>query len=535
MSKIRVVFSIFILVFFTAKAFSQSTHWIVFKDKEGVTFNPYEYFDQRALERRIMLHLPLFTESDLPVRRDYIEKVSAIAPHTGTVSRWMNAIAVTASPAELESISVLEFVHSVVPITRFINPAETSQPELAPLTDATTHISQEEQKLLKKQIERMQGNLFIEAGINGKGVRIAVFDNGFPGVDQAPAFKHLRDNNQIIKTFDFVKNNENVYDDLSHGTKVLSCIAGIIDGQHIGLATGAEFLLARTEVKSERFKEEEYWLAAVEWADKNGADIINSSLGYTYHRYFPTEMDGKTTFVTHAANLAASKGILVINAMGNDGDKDWEVLGAPADADSVLSIGGIDPDTDFHITFSSFGPTYDKRTKPNLSAFGKAVVSGKSKIKTAFGTSFSTPLITGFAACALQLRPNLSNMELFRELEKSGHLYPYYDYAHGYGVPQAGYFLHEVHEEPEEQFMVLKTGNTLSVMVLQSDTTDISVDEDGRKQYLYYNIKNSDGIIEKYALVLPYQERVIDFRMDEFNKGQTLTIHYQGYTREFNF
>ncbi|MFW6369652.1 MAG: hypothetical protein ACOC10_00425, partial [Bacteroidota bacterium] len=92
MSKIRVVFSIFILVFFTAKAFSQSTHWIVFKDKEGVTFNPYEYFDQRALERRIMLHLPLFTESDLPVRRDYIEKVSAIAPHTGTVSRWMNAI-----------------------------------------------------------------------------------------------------------------------------------------------------------------------------------------------------------------------------------------------------------------------------------------------------------------------------------------------------------------------------------------------------------------------------------------------------------
>lgn len=160
---------------------------------------------------------------------------------------------------------------------------------------------------------------------------------------------------RIIATWDFVKNKEFVYDYSSHGTSVLTCIAGKIDDKKFGLAPGAEFLLARTEITREVFSEEENWLAAVEWADKNGADIIQRISCRIYlQKIFPKEMDGQTTLVTQYANLAASKGMLVINAAGNDGDKKWEVIGAPADADSVLSIGGIDPDKGYHIDFSSY-------------------------------------------------------------------------------------------------------------------------------------------------------------------------------------
>ena len=169
----------------------------------------------------------------------------------------------------------------------------------------------------------------------------------------------------------------------------------------MGLATGANFLLAITEVSSEPFSEEENWLAAVEWAYKNGADIISSSLGYTNNRYFTKDMDGKKSFVVKAASLAARKGMLVINAAGNDGDSEWKVISTPADADSILTIGGVSPETNLHINFSSYGPTADGRMKPNVSAFGEAVVANtKGNVEIAFGTSFATPLVAGFAACA---------------------------------------------------------------------------------------------------------------------------------------
>lgn len=166
------------------------------------------------------------------------------------------------------------------------------------------------------------------------------------------------------------------------------------------MASNAEFLLARTEVNAEPFAEEEWWLAAAEWAGKNGAHIINSSLGYTYHRYFPEQMDRKTSLVARAANMAASKGIIVVNAMGNDGDNSWKAVGTPADADTVLSVGSVDPYKEYKINFSSFGPTVDGRMKPNVTNSGFAAVAvKKDKLGNAHGTSFASPLISGFVAC----------------------------------------------------------------------------------------------------------------------------------------
>jgi hypothetical protein len=305
---------------------------------------------------------------------------------------------------------------------------------------------------------------------------------------------------------------------------VLSCIAGISGDKKIGLATGAEFLLARTEVIREPFSEEENWLAAVEWADKNGADIISSSLGYTKDRYFPDDMNGQKSLVSRAATLAARKGILVINAMGNEGDSKWKVLGAPADADSILSIGGIDPETNYHQSFSSFGPTSDFRMKPNVSAFSTAIVAGKDKLKTAQGTSFSTPLVSGFAACAWQTNINLTNMQLLNEIQKSGNLYPYFDYAHGYGIPQADYFSEfQMVEEFVEYIIFEKSDSVINIKINEKYIDN----EENAENYLYYKISEKSGRIIKYFLIKVENSDAATIDINEY-KGKKLEAFYKG-------
>jgi len=446
--------------------YSQKRYWIFISDKNGVEFDPYSYFDKVAIQNRIEKNIPLNQISDLPIREDYLKGIETIAGNLGTTSRWFNAVSIKATKNELSKISKLSYVTDIQEIQMVSTKAKK---------DFDSEVSYTNDQLREAQINALGVKYFEEKGIDGTGVRIAIFDGGFPGVDNSPMFSHLRESGKIIATWDFVKNREFVYDYSSHGTSVLTCIAGKIDDKKFGLAPGAEFLLARTEITREVFSEEENWLAAVEWADKNGADIISSSLGYTYKRYFPKEMDGQTTLVTRSANMAASKGILVINAAGNDGDKKWEVIGAPADADSVLSIGGVDPDKGYHIDFSSYGPTFDGRMKPNLAAFGKVTTSNQKKVKTSYGTSFSTPLVSGFAACVMQIHPEWNNMETFKELEKSGHLYPYYDYAHGYGVPQAAYFTQEK-TEALPSFYFEDTDDYLIIKLIKDPDGDSSYD-----------------------------------------------------------
>jgi len=286
---------------------------------------------------------------------------------------------------------------------------------------------------------------------------------------------------------------------------VLSCIAGIQkNGKMLGLATGAEFLLARTEVETEPKKEEFWWLQAVEWADKNGADIINSSLGYGIDRYNYKDMDGQTTLVSKAANMAAAKGILVCNAAGNEGSrKSWIGIIAPADADSVLTVGGINPNlTNFKKTsFSSYGPTADGRMKPNVVAYGSANVAkpSENKYTTAQGTSFSSPLIAGFAACAWQTNRNLTAMELKSEIEKSASLYPYFDYAYGYGVPQASYFTENQQNEVEKTFEITSNDNSIFITVFVEKLNFLE-----KPHYLFYNIQNEDGTLDYYTQINLY-------------------------------
>ncbi len=518
----RIIVLIHILFILPADLFSQNSYWVFFTDKKTVEFDPYKYFDAKAIQRRKELNLPLHDTTDLPVRNDYIIQIEKITGNVKSVSRWFNAVSVYASASEIRAIDKLDFVENIMPVSLTSKSSSYSSDFI---------LSKPKMELLVKQTERLGGKIFEQYGIDGKGIRIAVFDGGFPKVDTHPVFKHIINEGRIIKTYDFVKKRENVYSGISHGTMVLSCIAGRYDTIKMGLATGAEFLLARTEKRSEPFSEEENWLAAVEWADRNGADIINSSLGYTYHRYFPSDMDGKTSLVARAANLAASKGILVVNAMGNDGNKNWEFLGTPADADSVLSVGGINPHTDYHIDFSSYGPTYDKRRKPNVSAFGEVIAAGRNKLLKLQGTSFSAPLISGFAACVKQLNPELTNKELFTEIEKSGNLYPYYDYAHGYGIPQASYFFKEQSKDSIEIIQFHLTNNILKVKI--NDQVDL--ENKGNENLLFYHIENNRKILDKYAIIKVFQHDVLEFPVEEFKNNELLRVHFRGYTGVYKF
>ncbi len=508
-----------LLLVLTLSSMAQQKYWVYLKDKDTTGYNPYTFFDQKAIDRRIRNNIPVYHISDVPVNQHYVSVLDSKCDSVSYASRWFNAVCLYATNEQIADISQLEFVTKIEVSGAIPTLCSYEGGEVAPYPNS----------VLELQVTSMQGQMFHNAGYRGDGVRVAIFDGGFPKVDELDCFKHIRDNNRIIKTYDLAKKTENVYHGSSHGTTVLSCIAGMAnDSTPIGLATNAEFLLARTEIGLEPFSEEENWLAALEWADQNGADIVNSSLGYTVHRYFPFDMDGQTAFVSRAANTAASKGILVVNAAGNEGtDKDWKIIGAPADADSILSIGGVQPFTLTHINFSSYGPTADGRLKPNVCAFGQVEAHGKKKMGTHYGTSFASPLVAGFAACALQTDPEMSTWDLFQEIQHSGSLYPYYDYAHGYGIPQASYFLGVDTDtlNPEIHFKINSDSIEIEVFPLSGDAPEV--------HYVFVHLTDPDGKILWYKVITSYENPVMRISRDEIAEAQYLRVHYAGLTKEF--
>ncbi len=540
MLKTRFLLLITLLLFLLPFLAGAQQHWMVyFKDKQHKDFNPYAYFDAKAIERRIRSGVPIDDPSDWPVNENYISEVSCMVNEVLMASRWFNALAVDADEAQVNSLRQLPYVLSV----EWIEPVSL---QVTAYDDYDTTVKIKDQDILEGQLNTLGLAEWRKAGIDGKGLRIAILDVGFTHADQVPAFDAIRNEKRLVATHDFTsrKHGDDVYYGNGHGTEVWSCIGGKIGDTQTGLATGAEFLLAKTEISAERFVEELNWLAAVEWADKNGADIINSSLGYTGKRYFNWQMDGKTSFVTRAANIAARKGILVVNAAGNDGDDSWHCIGAPADADSALSVGGIDPLTGYHIGFSSYGPTSDKRMKPNVTAYGHVIAAGPSGLTSTQGTSFASPLVAGFAACAWQTNRTLTNMQLFKEIEKAGNLYPYFDYAHGFGVPQAAHFLTKEHKPAEPSFRVAEHGDSITVFVNSipgpgKAPGGIGEDKSAKvkagslpaeKEYLYYNIMNTSGVLDAYYVLNVTQNEVFTINKSGFTKGETLNVHFAGYS-----
>lgn len=504
------------------QVFSQNYYWVFYKDKNNTDFNPNEYFDQKAIERRQINKISLYDLSDYPINQDYASNITAFCDEYIGESRWLNASAIYTDAERANYIAGFDFVLSVQIIE-----AEASVCSVD--INKTIDLKPESGDMIP-QLHRMQGEVFRDNKIDGTGIRIAVFDGGFPNVDTHNAFKHLRDNKRIIKTWNFPKKDENVYGWNSHGTSVLSCIAGIDDNdENIGLATGAEFLLARTEIGTEPAKEEVWWAMALEWADKNGADLINSSLGYGIDRHTVKDMDGKTCVVTKAADIAASKGILVVNAAGNEGDDNtWYIIGAPADAENILSIGGVDASGKFHISFSSFGPTADGRMKPNVSAFGYAYVAKPKAYGYAYGTSFASPLVAGFVACAWQTKRDFTALQMKAEIEKSADRYPYFDYANGYGVPMASYFIDET-QKTDKIFEIIDKDDFVIIKLTEN------IHEDLDRVLVFYHIRNAEGRLTFYAqaTIVVDKKGEIEVPKHLLGNNNVLMVNCNSHTEEF--
>ena len=524
------ILAVFVLVSSWATA-QEKCFWVFFTDKNDTQFDPYSYFDAKAIERYQRNGADLYDLSNYPLNDSYVSAVNAYSTEVFGESRWLNAIGIEATDDNAAMIAQLPFVAKVQEIV--------SNGTLASLRGGTTKQStdaidgllrfarndddNEPKDILTDQVKRFGGQHFVDKGINGKGMRICVMDGGFPKVDAHPAFKHLRDNHQIIKTYNFPNKKEDVYGWSTHGTMVLSCIAGINDeGQMLGLATGAEFLLARTEIDPEPFKEEVWWAQGAEWADKNGADIINSSLGYGKDRHWTKDMDG-TSYVAKAANKAVEKGILICNSAGNEGDNErWMTINTPADAENVLCVGGIRPDLDTysHISFSSYGPTADKRLKPNVMAFGIANVANPSEGYTmAAGTSFASPLTAGFCACAWQTKRDLTALQMKAEIEKSADLYPYFDYAFGYGVPQAAYFTGDL-TPVDRTFILVQEKDGVRIT---SPVFELFENED-----VFINVEGEDGVLLGYYKVHPDSKDIV-LKNKDFGQGKKLNVSYLGF------
>ena len=508
----KLLIAIFALLSGTITAQSKC-FWVFFTDKNDTQFDPYTYFDAKAIARYNQCGADLYDISNYPLNESYVNAVGSYSTEIFGESRWLNAIGIEATDDNVALIAQLPFVAKVQEIV--------SNGTVARVETEFKEVEGDSIDTLTDQLKRFGGQHFIDHGIDGKGLRICVMDGGFPKVNTHPAFQHLRDNHQILMTYNFPNKKEDVYGWSTHGTMVLSCIAGINEeGQKLGLATGAEFLLARTEIDPEPFKEEVWWAQGAEWADKNGADIINSSLGYGKDRHWTKDMDG-TSYVAKAANKAVEKGILICNSAGNEGDDHrWMTIITPSDAENVICVGGINANLDYyqHISFSSYGPTADKRRKPDVVAFGHAKVANPSGGFTeADGTSFASPLTAGCCACAWQTKRDLTALQMKAEILKSCDLYPYYDYAYGYGVPQAAYFTNEL--KPAERSFNL---------VQEKDGVKISVPKVIENQDVFISVEGADGVLLGYYKVSP-DSTGIKLNNKDFGQGKKLNVSYNGF------
>ena len=505
---------------------AQQWGYVVFKDK-GLHDNSYQNnFSAAAIERRFLQNIP-WDERDVPVNEEYISIIENYSDSIFGSSRWLNAAVVQASEMNWKRIANLPFVLEV----EFLQ----EQSIIAAEFPTTNYLPSEnfdyQVKEAKTQLDLLEPTQFSERELFGKNTVIAVFDAGFTDADDVEQLSHLFKNNQIIETKDFLKKTEGVYSNSIHGTEVLTFLAGKNDSVQFGLATEATYLLARVTPNMGffRFLNDVQWIQALEWADEKGASLVNSSLSFTNQLYERRDLNGRTCKISIAANTAMDKGILVVNAAGNELQNSWEIIGAPADAERILTVGSVNPTTGYISSFSSIGPTSDGRLKPDVCAPGELLYpedDGDDNYKSIQGTSFATPLVCGFAACVRQLHPDWTTEKLWEEMRKSGSLYPFFDYAHGFGIPRASYFFFGEEEKPNVysvQFSIdsLSCNNVLTIS--RRDT--IEIEENYSSPVAFIQFIKATGEVFKYNVSRPQNKVIASIPAEEF-KGCKLRVVY---------
>lgn len=403
----------------------------------GVTgkYSSLDLLSSRAIARRQKAGIQVPDFKDLPVNRSYLNTISLMGLKLHSTSKWMNtALFKSQSAFDLNVLRSLPFVREVKLVK---TPGRKSE---------FTHkldfqIVQTDIPPFDRPITMLNGYSLHNSGYDGKNILIAVLDAGFINADKISSLNGLRARKGIKSTYDFVRNTQSVYNSHSHGTAVLSVLAGKIPGKIEGTAPGADYLLLKTEdIESEFPCEEDFWAAGAEFADSTGADIITSSLGYFMFDdpgldYKISDLDGNTSFVTRVADIAASKGILVVNSAGNERNSTWKRIIFPSDGDSVIAAGAVDGNK-LISDFSSAGFSADGRIKPDNVTMGVRVpVQISDSVSRSSGTSFSCPVLSGMAACLIQAVPQALNIDIIDVLHSTADRYSHPDSLYGYGIP----------------------------------------------------------------------------------------------------
>jgi len=422
---------------------AQNKKYVVFFDKkvQGNSFslnNPQAFLSPRSIQRRQNQGLPL-DSSDLPVIPAYMSQLGSTGAQVLYQLRWLNGAIIDCNDVQYQAVMNLPFVEGVNPL----NAKAPDSPVRKKPNSGTQSLDygQSLQQNMQLELDSMHS-----WGYHGEGKLIAVMDAGFKNVNNHQAFSHLFQGQKIKGVRDLVARDGEVYQDHWHGGAVLSNIAGYLPGSLIGGAYGADYYLIRSEdAGSENEIECAYWVVGLELADSIGADLVNSSLGYTTFDtpsldYTYNSLNGQTSIASRAAGMAASKGMVVVNSAGNEGNNSswggW--ISVPADAPNILAAGAIDGSGTV-VGFSGKGPTPDGRTKPDLVAMGSGAVTadvfGNTGITFNSGTSFSAPILSGLVAGFWQAHPQLPALQVINLLKNSGSNRDSPNSVLGWGIP----------------------------------------------------------------------------------------------------
>lgn len=433
-------------------------YWVQFADKVGTPYsidNPEAFLSQRALERRARLGISI-DEYDLPINPAYLQAVADCGAALVNPSKWLNGVSVyTTNSSVIDAINALGFVSAVRNCPNDLKAQEVKQRWIAEAGQvvvqprATCGFYGEG----SHQINQIRGDYLHGQGYWGEGMVIAVLDGGFSGADLHPAFDNMREEGRLLGTRSFLWEHPSVYTQSSHGCACLSTMASYVPDTFVGTAPKASYYLFLTEnVDYENIIEEYNWVSGAEYADSLGVDVCTTSLGYIdfdmaqWNHPFE-HYDGHTAPMTIGAEIAVSRGMLCLVAAGNEGDS-WGygcTLSIPGDAEHMLTVGAVNGYGQ-RASFSSVGPTYDGRIKPDVMARGEGTfVASNDGYYNGNGTSFATPVLAGAVTCLWQANPMASVDEICEAVRQCGNHASNPDNYYGYGIPnleQAMQMLH---------------------------------------------------------------------------------------------
>lgn len=441
-------------MFLVATMFAQAQvatniYWVQFTDKEGSPYsidNPEAYLSPRALQRRANLNIAI-DEYDIPVNPQYLQAVADCGAEILNPSKWLNGVSVyVTDPSVIEAINALDCVMTVRNCPNDLKAQEQKERWLANEMKpaASNRSSKGFYGGAEDQVKQLNVDVLHDMGYDGTGVIIAVLDGGFEGAENTSCFDNMREEGRLLGTRDFVYGSNSVYTQSTHGTSCLSTMGAYDPNNMVGTAYKASYYLIHTEDgDSENIIEEYNWVSGAEYADSLGVDVCSTSLGYiTFDMSqwnHPFEhYDGKTAPMSIGCEIAASRGMICMNAAGNEGDGTC-TLGIPADAEHIVTVGAVNA-SGVRADFSSVGPTYDGRVKPDVMAMGEGtyVASGYGSWWPYYngnGTSFATPVLAGAVACLRQARPYSSVQEICDAIRACGNRAENPDSKYGYGIP----------------------------------------------------------------------------------------------------